>query len=635
MASLLLSATAVQAQDTGIGQLREMSLEELSNLRITSVSKHAERLSDAPAAVFVITAEDIRRSGATTLPEALRLAPNLHVSRESASDYLVTARGFNASNANKMLVLVDGRSVYTPLFSGVFWDVQDVLLENVDRIEVISGPGGTLWGVNAVNGVINVITAPAAQNVGRLVMLGGGNRESQAGARYGTSFGDDGHVRLHAKHTDQQRTHAPDGSPRDDAWRSTQAGFRADWQHRGDGFTVLGNVYDAAIGQPQPGTFFTGTPLALGTISASGLNLLGRWERAMDDGATLSVQAYLDHTRRIIPPTLSESLDIVDLQVQHGLRPTGIHSLVWGIEIRHGWDRVGNSLIVAFLPAHVQQHWTSLFAQDEMSLGRDWRLTVGARVDRNDYTGSEFLPNARLAWKPAPDHLLWAALSRTVRAPSRLDRDVHVPGEGPPFTLAGGPAFESELAKVAELGWRGQPTERSTFSATLFRADYDDLRTLELAPAGSGTAVTYMNRMKGRTEGIEAWGSLQATQRLRLAGGYSRLAKRLRLDPGSLDLDGASHLEDPKERWMLRASLDLPAQQELDATLRHVSATTNPQIAAYTTLDLRWGWRPRAGLELSVTAQNLTDGGHTEIAFLPPYRSEIGRSVFFKVAWRF
>lgn len=626
---------AGHAQQASLARLREMSLEELSAIEITSVSKRAEPLSQAPASVFVITADDIRRSGATTLPEALRLAPGLQVSRDSATGYVISARGFNATNSNKLLVLIDGRSVYTPLFSGVFWDVQDPVLEDVERIEVISGPGGTLWGVNAVNGIVNVITQRAAQTQGALVAVGAGRREAVASARYGAAVGDNGHFRIDVRHLDRRHTRMPDGSTRDDAARQTQLGFRADWQRGGDRFSALGQIYDGSIGQPQPGTFFTGSPLALEAIAVSGAHLLARWDRSLEAGANVSVQAYYDRTRRIVPPTLGEELDIFDLQFQHGLRPLGRHALVWGAELRENRDRVDNSSVVAFLPARLNQRWASLFAQDDITLGRSLRLTLGARIDRNDYTGSEFLPTVRLAWKAAEDHLLWSALSRTVRAPSRLDRDLFAPGE-PPFALGGGPDFRSEIADVLELGYRGQPTPDTSYAVTVFRADYDRLRTLELAPPGSVGVVAYENRLDGRTHGVEMWGTWQAAKALRISAGYTQLHKRLRLEPGSADIDGAQRAEgsDPRHRWIVRAALDLSSRSEIDATLRHVSAITHPAVESYSTLDLRFAWRPRPGLELSVVGQNLL-GRHVEYTLIAPYASEFRRSLFVKGVVRF
>ncbi|MGZ5781577.1 MAG: TonB-dependent receptor plug domain-containing protein, partial [Burkholderiaceae bacterium] len=428
--------------------LANLSLEELVNIQITSVSKKSESLSDAAASVFVITNEDIHRAGVTNLPDALRLAPNLQVAETDASGYSISARGFNSSSANKLLVLIDGRSVYTPLFSGVFWDVQDVMLEDIDRIEVISGPGGTLWGTNAVNGVINIITRSAKDTQGGLVSLGTGNRESDAAFRYGGTIGDDGHYRVYGKSFNVKHTQTENGTEKGDAWHKSQAGFRADWKRPGDQFSIQGNAYTGREGQPLPGTIvISGQNFALGAIPVSGVNLTTHWTHLLDDGSNLSVQAYYDRTERTVPPTFAEKLDIFDLQVQHSLRPIGAHALIWGASYRYAIDNVDNSQYVAFLPAHLDQRWSSLFAQDDITLRNDLKLTLGARAERNDYTGNEFLPNARLAWKITPDHLLWTAASRAVRAPSRLDHDTFVPG-APPFLLNGGSTVRSEIAKV-------------------------------------------------------------------------------------------------------------------------------------------------------------------------------------------
>ena len=634
IAAIWAIAPAAGAQSLA-ARLSSLSLEELSNIEITSVSKRAERLSDAPTAVFVITADDIRRSGATSLPEALRLAPNLQVARSSANEWAISARGFNSSSANKLLVLIDGRSVYSPLFSGVFWDVQDVVLEDIERIEVISGPGGTLWGVNAVNGVVNVITRSAASTQGELVTVAAGSLDSAFALRHGGPLGPDGHFQIYAKRLDRQHTQTADRVDLDDASQTTQVGFRAEWERSADRFSWLGNAYDGKRGQPLPGTIaITGVDLPLGTISVSGANLVGKWERKLSGDGGLSVQLTYDRTERIVPPTFSEKLDIVDLQFQHASHPTPSQSLVWGAEYRYARDRVTNSTYVAFLPGSINQTWTSLFAQDEITLRPELRLTLGARVERNDYTGSEFLPNARLAWKPAADHLLWAAVSRTVRAPSRLDHDTFVPGQ-PPFLLTGGPDFASEVARVHEFGYRGQPTARTSFSATVFHADYDKLRTQELGP--TGTTVFFGNGMQARLRGLEMWGSVQATASWRLHAGLTRLLQDFHLRPGSIDTAdslASAQGSNPSRQWVLRSSHDLSAQSELDATLRYVSELLAPTVPSYLVADLRWAWRPRDGIELSVTGQNLLGPRHGEFTSIET-RTAFGRALVVKLVSRF
>lgn len=634
LAPILVSMPA-HAKTSLISDLASMSIEDLARIPIISASKKPERLADAAASVFVITAEDIRRSGANSLPEALRLAPNLQVAQNSASGYAITARGFNGTDGsapNKLLVLIDGRSVYTPLFSGVFWDAQDVMLEDVERIEVVSGPGGTLWGVNAVNGVINVITRSARDTQGQLATVSAGNNGADAAFRHGGTLGADGSYRVYGKYLDREHTETDAGSKVSDAWHKTQVGFRADWDRSGDQIMITGNVYDGSVDQPEPGSVsLEGIDFALDTISTSGVNLTTRWNHLLNDGSTLTFQAYYDRTERTVPPTFSETLDIFDLQFQHSLNPIGKHAWTWGANYRYSMDRVDNlGPYFAFLPEDVNQRWASLFAQDEISLRDDLRLTLGARVERNDYTGTEVLPNARLAWKPASDHLLWTAVSRAVRAPSRLDHDAYVPAT-PPFLLDGGREVRSEVADVFEIGYRGQPAHGLSYSVTAFHAEYDHLRTQEIAP--SGTFLTFANEMEGKATGIESWGAYQATPDWRLSAGFTALNVRFRLKPGSNDARAPNAAgNDPEHTWHLRSTLSIAPDRELDVIARYVAELENRAVPSYTALDARFGWKLRPGLELSIVGQNLL-GSHAEYGSVAT-RSEILRSVFVKLLWQ-
>ncbi|MGH8665321.1 MAG: TonB-dependent receptor plug domain-containing protein, partial [Burkholderiales bacterium] len=618
-----------------------LSLEQLLDIEVTSVAARPQRVAQSAASIYVIRQDDIRRSGATSLPEALRLAPNLQVAQGHASGYAISARGFNNSAGNKLLVLIDGRSVYTPLFSGVFWDVQDVMLEDIERIEVVSGPGGTLWGTNAVNGVINVVTRSAANTQGTLVSLGGGSIGADAAARYGGRLGEDGHFRIYAKHLDRGETVKASGGSVDDDWHKSQFGFRADWAHGGDRFSLNANAYRGSESQPAPGTITTGVPFALGKISISGANMTGRWSRTLASGSSVDIQAYVDRTKRTVRPTFAETLDIFDVKFQHTLAAAGGHEWAWGAQYRYARDRVENSAIVAFLPAHVNQSWTSLFAQDAIALTDTLKLTLGARVERNDYTGVELLPNARLAWSLSEHHLLWSALSRAVRSPSRLDRDTFVPGQ-PPFILTGGPDVRSEIANVVELGYRGRPSRMTSYAATLFYADYDHLRSQELGPGG--TSVFYGNEMEGSVHGLELWGNLDATPSWRLSAGALLLKTHLRRKASSTDPFGPSVLgNDPRSQWMLRSSHDLSPRHELDILVRHVGRLPNPEVPAYTAVDARFGWRVSRTLELSLTLQNLFDLSHPEFRALETLyagvgavetRSELERGVYFKLLWQ-
>jgi iron complex outermembrane receptor protein len=472
-----------------------------------------------------------------------------------------------------------------------------------------------------------------------MATAGTGNGDSEAALRYGGKLGADGHYRVYGKAFERYATVQENGSTKNDAWHNGQAGFRADWSRSGNRLSVNGNVYQGEEGQPLPGSIsVTGVAVPLGNTSISGANLTARWDRALEGGSSLTVQGYFDRTERIVRPQFAETLDIVDLQLQHSLRPIGSHSLVWGAGYRHSQDQVTNSTFLAFtpprpligfLPERVNQDWPSLFAQDEVTLRDDLRLTIGARLERNDYTGNEFLPSARLAWKVRPEHLLWTAASRAVRAPSRLDRDTFVPA-APPFLLAGGPDVRSEVAKVYEVGYRGQPARPLSISITAFRTDYEDLRSQEIAP--SGTFLLFANGMEGKSTGIEAWGTLRASATWRLSAGATFLDQDLHPKPGSNDTNVAALGNDPNHQFRLRSVHDLPHRQELDIIARYVGALPNPSVPHYTAVDVRYAWRFHPELELSLTVQNLLDDRHAE--FSPAAtRTDLERGWFVRLKW--
>jgi iron complex outermembrane recepter protein len=596
--------------------LADLSLEQLGNIRVTSVSRRPERLLQAAASVFVITSEDIRRSGARSLPEALRLAPNLQVAQTGASQWAISARGFNNAIGNKLLVLVDGRTVYSPLFSGVFWDAQDVMLEDVEQIEVISGPGGTLWGANAVNGVINVTTRPASATQGGLVAAGGGNAGGQVSARYGGQLGEQAHYRIYAMDIDRDNTSDARGAELTDATKKQQIGWRVDWGAAPQGLTLQGDVYQ--------GGDLPGTPQA---PRLSGGNLLARWTHQRDDGSNWRLQAYFDRSRRDEPFTFRDDMDTVDLELQRGLAPAGGHRLMWGAGHREAQDQTRTSVLATFIPDQKRLRWTNVFAQDDITAAEHVTVTLGAKLESNVYTGWEFLPNARVAWTPDENQLAWAALSRAVRAPARLDREFFFPGK-PPFFIRGGPDFRSEVANVLELGWRAQPTPTLSYSATLFDHRYSRLRSGQPPPA------VVQNMIEGNVNGFEAWAQWQAAPNWRLTGGVNELREHLRVEPGSTDPTGPSALgNDPRHQWMLRSSYNAGRQHEFDVSVRHVGALPNPVVPAYTAVDARWGWHVSQALELSLTLQNLFDRSHVEFGSAAT-ASQARRGGWLKLSWR-
>lgn len=601
--------------------LADLSLEELATLEITSVSRRGEPLRAAPASIYVITANAIRRAGVTSLPEALRLAPNLQVARIDATQYAISARGFNNAIGNKLLVLIDGRTVYTPFFSGVFWDQQDVLLDDVERIEVISGPGATLWGANAVNGVINILTRASADTQGTVVAGGAGTLERGLSLRHGVALGEGAHLRVYGKTTRAKATETAAGTDRADANERHQAGLRADWVAGTDTFTVQGDIYRT---RAEHRGFLLGTELT--PIEGSGANLLGRWTRRLSDGGELRIQAYLDHMEREDALLYRPTVDLADLEAQHAFRQ-GRHQIVWGGGYRRAQDRLERGLFFGFVPERQTLSWGNLFVQDELTLGDALSLTLGLKLEHNDFTGLEPLPNLRLAWRPVPHQLVWTALSRAVRAPARLDRDIRLPPT-PPYIIAGGPDFRSEVANVFELGWRGQFTVGWSGSATAFVSDWKHLRSGQPPPNAQ-----VQNMIDGRTYGLEAWADWQVLPAWRLSGGFTTLQKDLDLRAGSTDPVGPANLgDDPSFQWSLRATVTPVEGQELELALRRVGSLPQAGVPAYTAFDARYGWRVSRDLELSLVGQNLLDPGHAEFGAAPG-RSEVGRGIGLWLRW--
>jgi iron complex outermembrane receptor protein len=606
------ASNAGAAVKIAAADLADLDLEQLTRISVTSVSRRAEPLIEAAASLFVITQEDIRRSGATSLPEALRLAPNLHIARADTNQYAISARGFNNVLANKMLVLIDGRTLYTPLFSGVFWEAQDLVLADVERIEVISGPGATLWGENAVNGVINIITFPAARTQGTYAYAGGGNLERGAAVRHGGELGADGRYRIYAKYFERDARRAFAGPGVGDNARMSGIGGRADWTAAGDAFTLQGDAYSGDVDRSPERDF-------------SGQNVLGRWTRMLSGGSTIRAQAYYDHTRRRHENTFREDLRTLDIEVQHASKPLPGHELVVGGGYRNARDRVENSAAQAFIPPDATLSWSNLFAQDEIAVGPKVSVTLGAKAEHNPYTGTEWLPSLRLAWRPQLDRLVWGAVSRAVRAPSRLERDLFVPGRAP-FVLVGSPIFESEIANVVEIGYRAQLTDGVSLSATAFHHDYPNLRSIRIV---SG-APSFANDIEGRMQGIEAWGSWRVSPSWRLSGGLVAQDIERKVKGGAVDLGGLASLGNDAERWAsVRSNWSPTSAIDVDLAVRHVGRLQSV-VPGYTAVDVRLAWRPWRNLELSLTAQNAADREYYEWS----NRVLNERNVFVKLTWR-
>ncbi|HWK73927.1 MAG TPA: TonB-dependent receptor [Povalibacter sp.] len=621
----LFTTSAAHALQPATDALKKLSVEELMNVEVTSIARTPQKLSQAPSAIQVISAEEIHRAGATSLPEALRLAPNLQVAQANSSQWAISARGFNNILANKLLVMIDGRSVYTPLYGGVFWDVQDVVLDDVERIEVVSGPGATQWGANAVNGVINVVTRNSAQTQGLLAQAAAGSEIRSLGTlRYGGELNEDLHYRVYAKGFERGATVNVDSSAANDDWHMGQGGFRLDWQPGEDLLTLQADLYQ---GRPNP----DGTT----AVDASGGNLLGRWQRTTSSGADLQLQLYYDHTRRDFDQGLAESLDTWDIDWQHRFAIGSRQNLTWGLHLRRQNHEVDNLPLFAFLPAHKALTRYGLFVQDQIAVLPDrLELTLGTKIGYNNYTDYEYQPSARLAWTPDARNTLWAAVSRAVRTPSRIDRDFYL-FLTPTIPLVTGSDFQSETLLAYELGWRVQPHEDLSLSLSSFYNDYDELRSAEPGPPPLGIPLTFGNGVQGSSYGLELAAVYQVSQRWRLRGGYTFLKKDLRLKPGSHDLNDASvESDDPRHQLLIQSMLDLPGDLRLDGVARYVDALPDPHVPAYVSLDLRLAWNPTEHLELSLVGQNLLDERHAEFVPASPAPRAIERSVYGQIAWR-
>lgn len=653
----------VQGLEAQTADLTKLSLEELLNIEVTSAAKKEQKLAEVAAAIYVITQEDIRRSGATSIPEALRMAPGLSVARIDSNKWSISARGFNGSFSNKLLVSIDGRSVYTPLFSGVFWDVQDTLLEDIERIEVIRGPAGALWGANAVNGVINIITKSANDTQGGLFTAGGGSHERGFGSlRYGGMLGNDVHFRVYGKYFNRDDYAGALGISASDGWHMARGGFRVDSNvGQNDFLTVQGEYYDGKVGTKVTTTALT-PPFARLVSEDSPLaggHLLGMWKRTLSHTSEVKVQLYYDRTERSSPVT-KESRDTFDLETQHRFGFSQGHEMTWGLGYRFTTGKVKDNFTVTLNPMSRGDHLFNAFFQNDFTLVENrLRMTIGSKFEHNDYSGFEVQPNVRVWWTPHEKHTIWGAISRAARTPSRFEHDVRAnlsAAAGPSVTcpvalpcvtsLFGNSSFESEHLIAYELGYRSQPTHRFSLDVATFYHVYHHLRTiepgspfLEATPAPLHLVIPTRpsNQMDGESYGIEVSTQWTLTNYWKVALGYTFFKLHLHPDKSSLSLtakDGAG--DSPRNQFNFRSYLDLPYNLKFDTVIYYVDRLPNQKVPAYTRADLRLGYSPFGNLDLSIGVQNLFDQRHREFgsSFLV-HPTNIERSVYGKLTWRF
>jgi iron complex outermembrane receptor protein len=668
------------SSQAGSSNLLNMSLQQLSDVEVTSVSKKAEKESQAPAAIYVITQEDIRRSGLQSIPELLRMVPGLQVAQSGSGNWAITSRGFDGQFANKLLVLIDGRTVYSPVYSGVYWDVQNVMLEDIDRIEVIRGPGATLWGANAVNGVINIITKSAKDTQGTLITAATGNQErASVAGRYGGKEGDLSY-RTYAQYFNDNQEHLVsnplfdihNGEGAQDQWHNQQGGFRLDWDGgQKDQETVQGDVYS---GQENALRFLPVTStvnpnmynVVDDTDDQSGMNILGRWTHEFNPDSKTTIQAYYDDFNLESENIgSSQHTQTFDFDFQHDLTVNDRNDVTWGLGYRFINSDFGNGFYIGFNPENYDENLFSGFLQDKIALLPDKVfLTLGTKLEHNDFSGFEYEPSARLSWIPTENQTLWASVSRAVQAPTQSGQNINLvlgssPTPAPYNAIAptnilieqGNPMAESEDVLAYELGYRIQPRENLSFDLTGYVNEYTHLSSLtqgtttlqydSVMGAYFVTPEIAENANRGETHGFEATSTWEVTRYFKLSGGYTLYYSELHITGASLV---TSQGNAPNQQFNIRSYLDLPHNVQFDTMLYYVDtlpAVNNgfggvTAVPDYTRLDMRLGWTPLKGLDLSLIGQNLLQSEHAEFSpFLYQTSEEIGRSVIAKATVRF
>ena len=622
---LIISPIYTLCQQLSPKEIKKLSVEELMNIEVTLVSRTPQKLTEAASAIQVITGEDIRRSGAANIPEALRLATNLQVAQLSANAWIISARGFNTVFANKLLVMIDGRTVYTPLFGGVIWEQQNVLLEDVDRIEVVSGPGGTLWGANAVNGVINIVTKNTKETQGLFAFaLGGTFVKDMYGLRYGGKIKDKVFYKIYGRRMDRDHTTNATGADNSDAWGLTQTGFKIDWEGSGKNtFKVQGDYYKGL------------RKTTTANSSLNGQNIIARWNHSISERSDFALQVYFDrYFRDDIPTNSSDKMHTLDADFQHRFPIKTRQSILWGLGYRVVRDDAEYKTIASagILPTHKHLDLFNGFVQDEIAIADSFKFTIGTKLLHNVYTGFEWQPSARLAFTQRKS-TVWAAASRAVRTPSRFDKDYYLPMTPQPSnvpSVAGGPNFISEKLVAYELGFRLQPNSVSSFSIATFYNFYHDVYSVEALP----NTVTYQiqNGGEGETWGAEFFANYQVAKPWRLRGGYTYFRKDIRPKPQHA-YDPSYLVNDAKSHAMLQSILDLPLHLQLDIVARYLDPLqktfATAAVPSYFTYDARLAYSVK-GFEIAVVGQNLSEKNHTEFGTF-----NLPRNVYAKISARF
>jgi len=645
---LCFSSNTIYARD-----LTSLSLEELMNMEVTSVAKKAQPMSDAASAIFVITNEDIRRSGAQSIPEILRIVPGLQVAQIDANKWSVSARGFSGRFSNKLLVLIDGRTIYTPLFSGVYWNSQDTVLADIERIEVIRGPGGTLWGANAVNGIINIITKSASDTHGQLMSINAGNQGEGASYRYGGKLGDQNSYRAYAKRFNNDNFKTILNEDANDNWNMAHAGFRADTNLSDKhSMTVQGDVFEGYASQTIYNTSLTPPSSTLNNdvIKNSGGSLSLLWQYKSSMHSEWSVKSFISHAHRN-DINLKQGIDTSDIELQHRLIVGDSNEITWGMGYREIEDELTNTFTVAFTPDHRTTKTINAFIQDAIKFNQDVTLTLGTKYEHNDFTGDEWQPSAKLLWKIDESTSIWSALSRAVRVPSRADSDLRlnvsaIPGFTPTLiSIIFNPEIESENVTAFELGYRSNLRPGLSVDIAAFYNKYDDVVSQESnTPVFVATPPSHLlisssnnNNLKANSYGLELFSRWQVYQDWRILFGYSII--EINVDEKTPNPATSTRRIEvfekatPTYQAELRSQWSLSEKYEFDTSIYHNSSIrTNDltgivDIPDYTRVDFRFGWNAKPDLSLDIIAQNVFDERHAEFVTTDIIGSEIPRSI--------
>ena len=629
-------------------------------MEVTSVSKKEQKISEAASAVFVITSEDIARSGANDIPDLLRMVPGVEVAQINSSKWAISIRGFNGQYSNKLLVLVDGRTVYTPMLSGVFWDAQDVLLDNIDRIEVIRGPGATVWGANAVNGVINIITKKTSDTQGAFATAGGGSYEHGFGAaRYGGRLGGATSYRLFADGFDRNQYPAPFGLNGNDDWEMVHGGFRVDTSASAqDSITVEGDANSGNAGEVASSVVSISPPIN-GLLDLrdrySGWDLLSRWNHTASAHSETSLQAYFDRNTRS-DTTYGFGVNTFDLDFQHHIGWGTRQDFVWGLGYRVSSDDTLATLRISFTPASRTTQLFSSFVQDEITiLPERLYLSLGTKLEHNDYTGFGLEPSGRIAWTPNARNTLWAAVSQAQRTPARSDTGILVnlaalsgPNNIPMLVgYTGNPNEKAERETSVETGYRARLSSSVSLDSTIFFNHYGDLVSVEpgspLFDADPTPHLVVLSRfanlLYGETHGFETLVDWKVTRRWTLSPSYSFLTMHLHREASSDDLTTAPETEGsvPTHQAQLRSQVNLPRHLQWNAAANFVGSLPALAVPSYTRLDSNITWQAGERFSISVVGQNLQRDRHLE--YTGPDSSVqsdlIKRSAYAKVTWRF